>query len=514
MTEEQTTTLLIAVACIGLLCLVVFGVIPAIALVVIALLLAALAGALATLKHYGVLAAYTLTMQAQVAQQQPLQRALLTDSRHSFAQRISEAINVLPLAATDKQTLYKFTLQADQTLAKLMQSEKIPVALSDVRFGALTVTFRLRLREFSRTNLDRLMKLDSLIAQALSVETVRLIQMSGRIDCEVSSSVRAVVDVRALQTSSRQTTVAIGLDTMLSPATIDVSQHGLIAAIAPSRRGKTQAIRTMLYLLKRANPSLNLVIVAFKSADWQSFSGCASLILDSGEIRQFQSWLLGYMYQKAKSPDQERWIVVFDDLVNLLATNPELTESIKQFASLGAGVGVTTVVSTQFSGKDSGGVATFANATARLMFKPSSNLQGARDGGYAGLGLDQLSTQKGDALLIVDGDSSRIATAMTPDSLIEQLQGDAPIKAWLQHAPTATQARTGALPTALGLHPMEVLIETLNGYILDNFDFDTGKFSNRLDALRQLGWSENGRNRTKLSELENYIFQQSERYSE
>ena len=46
------------------------------------------------------------------------------------------------------------------------------------------------------------------------------------------------------------------------------------------------------------------------------------------------------MYEKAQSQNDQRWVVVFDDLVNLLAVTPELQESIVQIASLGAGVGV------------------------------------------------------------------------------------------------------------------------------------------------------------------------------
>lgn len=508
----MTKTDVIVFSCtvgIGSLCL--FVVAPVETLVVLVTVGIFGGGVYAFLRWFGVLA--PLYVQATVAASpQAPQRLLLTDSRHRFAEMTKRDIQALPMAATDKQTLYRFTMQADCTLSSLMKSEKVPVNLSGVRFGALTVTFRLRLREFSRQNLDKLMKLDALIAQALSVESVRLIQGAGHIDCEVSSPVRAVVDVRALQSATQQTTVAIGLDTMLRPAQIDVSQHGLIAAIAPSRRGKTQAIRTMLYLLKRANPSLNLVIVAFKSQDWQAFNHCAALILDSQELKHFQSWLLQTMYDKAKQPDRERWVIVFDDLVNLLSMNPELVDTVKQCASLGAGVGVTTIVSTQFTGKDSGGVAMTANATARLMFKPSSNLQGARDGGMAGLGLDQLSTAKGDALLVVDGESVRIATAMTADNLITQLHGDAPNRDWLQHAPQTAQGRTAALPTAFAVNPMETLIEQLNGFILDSYDFDEGKFANRSEALRRLGWSNNGRNVQKLGELEQYIFEQAERY--
>lgn len=447
---------------------------------------------------------YQTTQPPTAAQRapQPQQRLMLTDSRHNFALMLQTQINALPMAAQAKSELYRFTMGADGRLSQLLQSEKVPVALTGVRFGALTVTFRLRLREFSKAHLDRLMKLDSLIAQALSVESVRLIPGAGYIDCEVSSPVRVTVDVRTLQATTAGTVGTLGLDTQLQPVTVDISQHGLIAAIAPSRRGKTQAIKSFVYQLKRANPAYNLVVVAFKVADWQAFENSAALILDKDELSNFQKWLLASMYSRAKSPQRDRWIVVFDDLVNLLSTNPELTQTVMQCASLGAGTGITTIASTQFTGKSSGGTDVFANATCRLMFKPSSNLQGARDGGQAGLGLDQLSTQRGDALLVCDGETTRLTTAMTPDTLISQLSGGAPDRDWL--APTAETM------TALTLHPLEQLVETLDGWLLEdgNFDWDTGRFSNRAEALRRLEWSNNGRNVKRLAELEAYIFSQ------
>lgn len=498
----------ILIACLILFILSGIGIIPIAVLSLLALLLALLAGSIATLKYFGILAPLYVQVAAHtstVKQPQTKSRALL--GVNTFATYVERSIDSLSLSVTDKDDLASFTLGADSKLCSVLCNEGLAVSLTGVQFGALTVTFRLKLRELSRANLDKLMKLDDLIAQALAVETVRLTQRQGGVDCEVTSPVRLRVMARTLDKYTSGVTVPFGLDTQLQPALVNISQHGLIAAIAPSRRGKTQAIRTILYLLKRANPSLNLVVMAFKRADWQAFDGIAHLILDSQEITLFTKWMLSRMYEKAKQPDGERWIVVFDDLVNLLVTNPDLPEVIKQFASLGAGVGVTTIVSTQFSGKDSGGTATFANATCRLMFKPSSNLQGARDGGFAGLGLDQLSTQKGDALLLVDGESQRIATAMTSDADVMRLDGDSPDPVWKTAATNgAINGTTGNL--SLSLHPMDELIEKLNGDLYDIFDFEQGKFTNAPKALTLLGWHNNGHYRRKLVQLETHIVQQ------
>ena len=433
----------------------------------------------------------------------PSTRALLTDSRHNFATGLADAISRLPLTVADKHTLHQFTLASDGRLGQLLASEKISVTRTGIWFGALTVSIRLRLAEFSNRNLTQLLKLESLIAQSLGVESARLVQGAGFIDCEIPSPVRARIDEKTLLRATYGTTVAIGLDTTLQPATIDIAQHGLIAAIAPSRRGKTTAIKSVLYLLKTVNPDLELIVVAFKTSDWQPFRHCANVIIDSGELNGFCQWLTGELYARAKQPSAQRIVVVFDDLVNLLSQNAAIGETIRQCAALGAGTGITTVVSTQFTGKSSGGVDVFANATCRLLFKPSSNLQGARDGGMAGLGLDQLSTQRGDALLVVDGDPVRITTALIADDLIARLPDGAIDPAWL--VPSADQMQK------LSLSPMEQLIEQLDGWLLDDgvFDWENGKFANRTEALRQLGWSNNGRNVRRLSELEHYIFEQS-----
>lgn len=442
---------------------------------------------------------------AQVLQKpvQPQQRLMLTDSRlNAWIERVQRAIDILPMRAADKRQLYQFVMDADTRLYRLMAAENVPVIRTDVQFGALTVTFRLKLREVGRRHLDNLMKLDQLITQALSVESVRLIPGPGYIDCEVSSPIRVAVDVRALQHTTRGDTVAVGMNTMLQPVTVDLAQHGLIAAIGPSRRGKTQAIRSLLYQLKAANPDYKVVIVAVKAVDWVPFEGFAAIILDTVESKKFQAWLLSEMSARAKRPQPDRWIVVFDDLANQVQMDKGVADTVAQTASLGAGTGITTIASTQMTGAFSGGSAVFANCTAKVMFKPSSNQQAARDGGFAGLGLDQLSEQKGDSIALIDGYPIRLTTAMTPDSLIRQLPGDAVVRPWL--VPTSKTV------SELALHPMEELIEKLDGWLLEDgsFDWETGKFFNRSEALKRLEWANNGRTIKQLKDLETYIFEQ------
>lgn len=479
----------------------------------IAVVLLVVLVSLKTLQHFGIaLPLYVATVQAVNTNASEMRNApmLLTDSRQGFATLMRNRVNGLPMSAAHKQAVYRFVMDSDERLSTLLRNEKISVTLAGVEIGALTVTFRLRLKELSRANLDRLMKMENLIGQALRVDSARMMMRAGWIDCEVSSPVSMSVPMSVLISGTSGTTVAVGMDSSMKPAVVDVKQHGLIAAIAPSRRGKTSSLRSMLYLMKQADPNLNIVIVAFKTEDWQAFGDVASLIFEPAELKKFQPWLLSAMYGRAKKPAKDRWVVVFDDLANLLVTNPELQSSILQISSLGAGTGITTIVSTQFTGKDSGGVALTANATARLIFKPSSAAQGARDGGMADLGLDQLSDRKGDALLVVGGDVTRIATPIIADDLVEKLQGCAPVREWLQEKEEMHSNRAGALPTAVAMHPNEVLIEKLNGWLIEdgNYNWEEGKFNNRSEALRRLGWANNGRSVRKLTALEEYIAEQ------
>ena len=180
---------------------------------------------LKTLQHFGIaLPLYVATVQAVNTNASEMRSVpMLTDARQKFAAMMRSQINALPMGADDKQQIYRFVMSSDDALSKLLQGEKIPVSLVGVTYGALTVTFRLRLREFSRPNLDRLMKMEGLISQALCVESVRLMPGAGWIDCEVSSPTRVSVSLDLLARSTSGTTVALGVDSSMQPATIDIS---------------------------------------------------------------------------------------------------------------------------------------------------------------------------------------------------------------------------------------------------------------------------------------------------
>lgn len=82
----------------------------------------------------------------------------------------------------------------------------------------------------------------------------------------------------------------------------------------------------------------------------------------------------------------------------------------------------------------SGGTEIENNVTARIVYKPSTSRTGSQSAGLGGLDLHQLSSAKGDALALIDGVATRIATAWISNSdiaLLPSAEGSAP--PWRNH---------------------------------------------------------------------------------
>ncbi|MEZ4614711.1 MAG: hypothetical protein R2867_04235 [Caldilineaceae bacterium] len=84
---------------------------------------------------------------------------------------------------------------------------------------------------------------------------------------------------------------------------------------------------------------------------------------------------------------------------------------------MGAGLGVHLLVGTQGAGSKStsGGTEIENNVTARILYRPATSRSGSQSAGTGGLALHQLSSAKGDALALIDGNTTRIATAWISD---------------------------------------------------------------------------------------------------
>lgn len=331
---------------------------------------------------------------------------------------------------------------AEKRIAGVVVAEGLHVGLLGVVQGPLVVTFRLRLLRPSPAALRKLLGVGPALAQALQVESVRITDTAQGVLVEVPSPQPRTPSAAHLARYGKGVGVAVGLDQWRQPVGVDLRHHPTLLFVGPSRRGKTQAMKSVLFSLASQNRwnRLQFAIFSAKRADWQPFehlTACWGVVSDPDETAQALEWAAGTLLQKraregAHSPAV---VLVLDDLLNLLTRCPGAAGPIGEIASMGGGVGLYQLIGTQDAGskRGTGGADVEANITARIVYRASSATTAARAAGAGGMGVDALSGQKGDALAIIDGDVKRIATAWADDRDIAQLPaGEMTVAPWLQ----------------------------------------------------------------------------------
>lgn len=354
-------------------------------------------------------------------------------------------------------TVKQYAAWCEKRIAATVVGEGLQCGLLGVVQGPLTITYRVRLMQPAPAALKRLLGMGDALAQALQVAAVRLTQAPGAILIEIPLPVEAhrTPTASELARHTQRLRVAVGYDAMRRPVHVDLRQHGALFWIGPSRRGKTQSMKSTLYALARANAQMfRYVILSQKRADWRAFepaAGCMGVVSDPAEALDVLQWAAALLQGRAETgTGGAAFVIVADDLLNLLSAEPDLAAPLAEIASMGAGLGVHLLAGTQEGGskRGTGGAGVENNATARILYRSSSAAAGARAAGQGGAGLEALSSAKGDALLLVDGESVRVATGMADDREIALLPASMRVVAPWRGATTATTAP----PAATGDH--------------------------------------------------------------
>ena len=335
-----------------------------------------------------------------------------------------------------------FAIWAEQQIARVITGEGLSAGLVSCQQGPLTITYKIRvypgqaLPGSSRApltlaaSLRKLSTLQPALAQALRVEAVRVSEGTGGLLIEIPSPVQRSPSAGELAEHTSGLKVCIGLDQYRRPVRVNLQNHGALFWIGPSRRGKTSSLKCSLFALAKANgvQDLRYVILSRKRQDWAAFefrAGCMGLVSDPAEAAQVLRWAARELLQMRGEQGHRRpaVVIVADDLLNLLSAEPGITESLAEIASQGAGLGVHLLAGTQDAGSkaSSGGQAVESNVTARIVYRAATATGAARAAGSGGAGLEDLSSAKGDALLIANGSSIRIATGLPNDAQIEAL---------------------------------------------------------------------------------------------
>jgi len=369
-------------------------------------------------------------------------------------------------------TVKQYAAWAEQRIAGVVQGEGLACGLVRVVQGPLVLTYTVRLLAPSPASLRKVLSVGPALAQALQVESVRISDTAAGVQIEVPSPVKHTPRAGELARHTKGLSVAVGLNSLRQPVTVDLSQHGALLWVGPSRRGKTESLKSTVYALLRANhwQRVQCLVLSQKRADWLSLAGaagCVGLLSDPAECSQALSWAASAVLQGRAAAGRgctPALLIVVDDLINLLERAPEIAGPLAEIASMGAGLAVHLLAGTQEAGskRGTGGPAVEANVTCRIVYRSSSAVGAARAAGMGGAGIEQLTSAKGDALLIEHGEAQRIATGWADDRELLQLeQGQvmaSPWRAW-QPAKTAGNqlqpAKPAVAPLTVGAHVRE-----------------------------------------------------------
>jgi len=325
----------------------------------------------------------------------------------------------------------------EERLAILMIQEGLAVGLAQAIQGPMTVTFRLRLLQPSKSSLAKLLSLGSAIGQALQTSQARISDTSRGILIEIPSPQLRTPGAELLARKSLGLSVAIGLNSFREPVCFDFQRWPHLLAVGPTRRGKSQALRSILYALARVNPPnrLRYLILAKKREDWLAFqpaASCYGLLIEPEEQEQALAWLAKEELEQRAATGRKRpaLFLIADDLRNISA-RASLAGYLGEIASMGGAAGIHLLLGTQTTGRAGGLTQDLEqNLTARLIFGAADAAAGARYAGSGGFQIETVGQAPGDALLILDGQPERVATGLCQDTAIAQLPAAELAKPW------------------------------------------------------------------------------------
>lgn len=331
-----------------------------------------------------------------------------------------------PIPAAPGVTFADWVRGAEIRIARLVMGEQLDLRVVRVVRGPMTVTFTVKLAQPNPTNLRRIKVLGPSLAQALGLADVRIDDTAAGIQIELPSPAPRTPDAAWLAQHTSGMAVAIGMDSQRQPIRINLDDHPALFFIGPTRHGKTEGAKSALYALLRANPELQAIILG-RRKDWLPMAlmpGVVDLISDPATALAAAAWLAGAVLARAVEDRVAgpSYLIVADDLPDLLNDAPAIAGHLGRVASSGGAVRCYLLAITQFAGSKAGdgGAALASNTTARIVYACASAVQAALATGIPGSGAEKLSEHKGDALLVRSGVTQRCTTAWLPEKLVEE----------------------------------------------------------------------------------------------
>lgn len=340
--------------------------------------------------------------------------------------------------------IQRYMLLTERTIASAFVNNGLYVHLCGTVQGPHTLTFGLRLYEPTQRNITKALGLAGAIEAAVSDSPVRVYMDRGVMLIETPSPMPTAVDGRRLR--GQGLAAPLGMTSRQTVSGVDLLANPHLLLVGPTNRGKTTAARLLAYHLAKQNPprQARFIVSTFKPKDWQAFANLAhtvAVITDPQESAQMIDYLVGVMHRRTqRGQDSPHLFVFLDDLLNLLGV-ATVDNQLAQLASLGRGAGIHLIVGTQRLGeKGAAGSLVTGNIPTRLVFGTADAQDAALFTGRGGSGAEKLGRYPGDALLVTDGGTQRIAVGHIQDAHLQTLpQQPGSKRPWLT-TPTGTPA--------------------------------------------------------------------------
>lgn len=323
-------------------------------------------------------------------------------------------------------TMNSIMAPIEQAIAAAFVADRLSIHLVGGVQGPHTLTFGVKLYQPTKGNVAKALALSGAIESTTSLSPVRLYSERGLIFVEVPSPKPVIVDGTTLQ--GEDLAVPVGLSARRGIVGIDFINSPHVLLVGPTNRGKTTAARGIAYHLIKQNDAgaVQFIVSTFKPRDWRGFDQLRSVlavITDPAESLAMIAWLRSEMYRRVKNEiDTPHLFIMLDDLLNLLMIDGKTTAGmLGEIASLGRGAGIHLIIGTQRSGESGAGSSIVSgNITTRLIFGTASAQDAAMFSGRGESGAEKLGRYPGDALLVNEGGSKRVAVAyVTLDDLMK-----------------------------------------------------------------------------------------------
>lgn len=295
--------------------------------------------------------------------------------------------------------------------------------------GPQVAIWKLAILRDHSSAIKKLHGLSNAIAHVLGVEGVRISEEAGYVAIEVPKPKNQILTPNASRQILRmgsEMNIPIGMSNDGNAVAVDPRDHGAIGWIGPSRRGKTQAMKSFLYMALIYNPGASFYLFGIPAKlqkDWAIFQraqGCLGLIGDPDEMTAIVEHLRDMVQNR---PRQHPLFIILDDLTAL--PTHLFGEALGKIAVTGAGLGYHLLIGTHGGGsnKTVGDSLVGGTMTAKIVYRPADNSSGSRSAGMRNdeSGVNQLSRNPGDAIYIEHGHTMRVSTPFINDSDIAKL---------------------------------------------------------------------------------------------